>query len=138
MAKTADHEAKLRILVGRSSFDKRAFTIWIRDGQHEPPKRYRRYTAHEAKEILLPLHEAQIIIADSDISRRPQPIEGNVFVLSQTQSGWMVNDTSIGEKRGYMPSPLASRDLHFDIVTPVTAVAARRPRRRAQVLQFLQ
>lgn len=138
MAHTADHEAKLRILVGRSSFDRRAFTIWTRSENGDPPKKHRRYRANEAKEIFLPLRPIQIIIADSDVSRHAQPIEGETFTISQADGHWTVDGTLIADKRGYMPPPLASRDLHFDIISSENVSAARPRRRRSQVHQLLQ
>lgn len=138
MTVSTNPEAKLRILVGRSSFDRRAFTIWIRSEDGGPPKKHRRYRANEAKEIFLPLRPIQIIIADSDVSRHAQPIEGETFTVSQADGHWTVDGTLIADQRGYMPRPIASRDLHFDIVSSANASAARPRRRRSRVLQLLR
>lgn len=137
MAVSTNHEAKLRILVGRSSFDRRAFTIWTRSEDGGPPKKHRRYRANEAKEIFLPLEPIQIIIADSDVSRHAQPIEGETFTISQADGHWMVDGMLIADKRGFMPHPIASRDIHFDIVKSANALVARPRRRRMRVHQLL-
>ena len=112
---SVDRELRLRIHIGTSPFDNRSIILWShREGKKS--KKIHNHNGNDGHEIFLPLIPRQIIIADSDISRQPQPIEGEVYVISHGIHGWTVNDSLIGESREHAPQTLASRELIFDVV----------------------
>ena len=119
----SDREPRLRIIIGPSAFPERALTVWTRMEEHRRPKRHRRYTGDFEEEILLPLSDRQIIIADSHSSVRPQPLEGEIYTLHRGSNGWMINEAPIKEGLRFMPPRLASRALAFDIVRTRTVEA---------------
>lgn len=115
MARSADHETRLRIIIGPSAFSDRSFTVWTRLIENKRPKRYRRYSGECEEHVYLPLIPRQIIIADSHNGSQPQALDGEVFVVTKGVQGWMVDETLIAEGRAYLPQPVASRPIHFDI-----------------------
>lgn len=123
MARSADHETRLRIIIGSSAFPERSLTVWTRLNENKRPRRYRRYSGESEEHVYFPLIPRQIIIADSHNGSKPRALDGEVFVVTRGPRGWMVNETLIAEDRAYLPQPIASRPLHFDIVRTRTVEA---------------
>ncbi len=119
----SDHEPRLRIIIGPSAFSDRSITVWTRLSENKRPKRYRQYSGEYEEHVYLPLIPRQVIITDSHNGSQPRALDGEVFVVTRGPRGWMVDETLIAEGRAYLPQPIASRPIHFDIVRTRTVEA---------------